>query len=71
MDVETTVEWCHHCGAEVEIPANILSKCPECGNVILPCSTCERACDWTENRGCWRFPLNQKKSKIKEGEINV
>jgi len=36
-----TIEWCPNCDQEVEIPAYGISKCPECGNSILPCSMCE------------------------------
>ena len=35
-----TNEWCPHCQKEVEISANGISKCPECGENILPCSMC-------------------------------
>ena len=33
-------ELCGKCGAEVHIPNNRRSKCPECGEEILPCSMC-------------------------------
>ncbi len=57
----TTEEFCAHCEQEVIIPADRLSVCPECGEEILPCSTCcddlgHRPCNWTKEKGCWRFP---------------
>jgi len=57
----TTYEVCPHCMNEVEIQANERSECPNCGELILPCSTCDdelegyKGCDWTEEKGCWRF----------------
>ena len=59
---EITPEMCSNCMREVEIPGNEPSKCPGCGDDILPCSTCydeidgKKSCDWNENAGCWRFP---------------
>ncbi len=35
-----TTEWCQNCDNEVEIKAYGLSKCPECGVVMKPCSMC-------------------------------
>lgn len=34
-------EWCPHCENEVAIKAYGVSKCPECGKKILPCSMCD------------------------------
>lgn len=61
---ETTPEMCSNCMHEVEIPANKPSKCPNCGDDILPCSTCydqidgKKPCDWDEDARCWRFPAS-------------
>jgi len=38
-DLRTT-EWCQNCDSEVEIKAYGLSKCPECGEILKPCSMC-------------------------------
>lgn len=53
-----THEWCPHCESEVRIDADKPSKCPNCGEMILPCSICDeiKSCDWTQEHGCWRFP---------------
>ena len=64
--MDKTVEYCPHCDNEVEIDADNPSKCPECKEVILPCSTCydekdnKQCCDWTEENRCWRFPYKNK-----------
>ena len=61
-DERTTDEYCPHCDSEVEISAIEPDECPNCGVVILPCSTCfdedgrSLKCDWTEEKRCWRFP---------------
>ncbi len=34
-------EWCQNCEHEVKIPKDIRSKCPICGEDILPCSMCD------------------------------
>ena len=57
-------EMCSHCMEEHEISSSKPSKCPtpKCTNkLLLPCSTCifisdYNFCDWTEKRGCVRFP---------------
>lgn len=36
----TTTECCSECGKDVEIPARGVSRCPECGKIIVPCSSC-------------------------------
>jgi len=59
---KTTPEMCSNCMREVEIPGNEPSKCPECGDDILPCSTCydeidgNKSCNWDKSTWCWRFP---------------
>jgi len=35
-----TIEWCPDCENEVEIRAYGISKCPECGAILRPCSMC-------------------------------
>lgn len=62
--MDTTFEVCPHCDLEVEIDDSCPSKCPECGEVISPCSNCPNwdseedfRCDWQEESGCWRFPV--------------
>jgi hypothetical protein len=60
---DTTFEMCPHCSSEVEINASKPSPCPECGIVILPCSTCydvqdnKCQCDWSPEGRCWRFEI--------------
>lgn len=34
------VEWCSYCENEVEIPRIGYTKCPVCGNLLIPCSEC-------------------------------
>ncbi|SNS23282.1 hypothetical protein SAMN05446037_1006138 [Anaerovirgula multivorans] len=58
----TTYEYCSCCEREVEIPADTPSRCPNCDQPILPCSTCWddidgiTRCDWSKEKRCWRFP---------------
>ncbi len=41
-----TFEMCPECGSEVEIDAYGASRCPICGNRIVPCSMCsEEQCN--------------------------
>lgn len=63
---EETIEYCPHHDGEITINANKPSICPECQIEILPCSTCnqEKGCDWEIDKGCWRFPKNNKKMYI-------
>lgn len=39
--INTTNELCPHCNNEVEIINDKPSKCPVCGETILPCSMCD------------------------------
>lgn len=41
-----TIEMCPYCGKEEVIYAQGITPCPDCGNLILPCSCCE---DCTDN----------------------
>ena len=51
---DTIVEWCAECEAEVLIPAFGVSRCPECGARILPCSMCgEVGDDGLVSMRCW------------------
>lgn len=43
-------ELCGKCGAEVHIPNNRRSKCPECGEEILLCSMCVECA--SDGEGC-------------------
>ncbi|NSW83931.1 MAG: hypothetical protein HPY90_11800 [Syntrophothermus sp.] len=67
--MEYTYEMCPFCTSEVKIPADWPAMCPRCGNKILPCSTCYddlpgwKPCNWTENKGCWRFPKEKEGNK--------
>jgi len=62
---ERTYEYCPWCGTESEISANEPTPCPNCGHILNPCSTCYdhldgyKECDWTEEKGCWRFPKEE------------
>lgn len=64
--ITMTAEYCPHCEFEVEIPDDCPSKCPECSEVIIPCSACENIrgsalCDWTEEKGCENYPKENGK----------
>jgi len=62
--MKTTYEICGECMGEVDIPVDKISKCPECGESIRPCSDClndYNRCDWNESGYCWRFPKVGKK----------
>lgn len=37
----TTWQWCSNCESEVVIPAYRPSRCPVCGDRIIPCNMCE------------------------------
>lgn len=53
-------EYCPYCEAEVLIPSDRASKCPDCGAPILPCNACSEEetfkCDWSRDKGCFKFP---------------
>lgn len=51
LPVELTHELCPHCDTEVEIKNIGIQKCPKCGELILPCSTCNM--DHTNCGNCW------------------
>jgi len=60
--MKTAIEWCPYCENEVEVHAESPSPCPVCGKTLVPCSTCQDSlsrpyfgCNWTKERGCWRF----------------
>ena len=53
-DEFTTEEWCPYCNEEVDIPVNRASKCPECGEVIYPCSACD------QHDSCHDCPFSKK-----------
>ena len=61
LNIQMTTECCPNCDNEVLINGDKPSVCPECGETILPCSMCPidfgsvGQCDWTEEKGCWRF----------------
>lgn len=52
-----TIEPCPNCGGEEVIWADGITRCPDCGAPIAPCSTCEHCdyatcpygCDGSEN----------------------
>jgi predicted RNA-binding Zn-ribbon protein involved in translation (DUF1610 family) len=63
---KTTLEWCSYCEMEVEIAADNATKCPNCGESIFPCSTCDdlpKRCDWKKDYGCWRFPQQEMQAQ--------
>ena len=73
---KTTLECCPHCEMEGEIPEGKPAKCPNCGEVILPCSTCcglvdghnnRFICDWSKDTGCWRFPRERERERERGG----
>ena len=43
-------EWCACCDSEVVIPSFGVSFCPNCGELILPCSMCDA--DYNDCRNC-------------------
>lgn len=63
-DSEIAVEFCQHCEYENEVKftGKFEIVCSECGERIMLCDRCaylhsennEGACDWEENKGCWR-----------------
>ena len=57
-------EQCYHCNTEVKIPNDKASKCPECGNRILPCSMCNM-----DEVKCSKCPY-EKKTKVKKKNTN-
>lgn len=56
QDSEVT-ECCPHCDREITVSWNVEQDgyqifCPNCGEIIMLCSMCDREpCDWTE-KGC-------------------
>ena len=75
LNVETeAVECCPHCDCENVYPnwdvktQGYVAKCKGCGEDILLCDECLHAddnpgqkCDWSKERGCFRYPKNQTK----------
>lgn len=69
------VEWCSHCGAEVEMQWDIEESgykayCPYCGEMLMLCDECihsdSPSCDWnSKTQSCKRLILpNQKANWI-------
>lgn len=47
---EYCTEWCPCCDTEVSIPSFGVSFCPNCGELIIPCSMCNP--DYHDCREC-------------------
>lgn len=73
---DTTFENCPYCCKDIEIPNNKPSKCSNCGNIILPCSTCPdyasgyKNCNWTKEKGCFIYPKPYNIKKEVKMRIN-
>lgn len=52
---EHVSEWCPHCNKEVVIPAWTVSPCPNCNEVIVPCSICNHY-----EMNCGKCPFKQE-----------
>lgn len=67
--IEHTYEVCPHCGAEVELDAELkVQTCPACGARIVACSMC-RACDTTErycHNCCLCYQAEQENKELVE-----
>lgn len=74
--MDKTYEVCPHCGAEVELDAELkVQTCPECGNRIVTCSMC-LACDADDmpngycSMCCLCYQAEQENlNKVKEEEF--
>ena len=54
-------EYCPFCeGLTYNAPADRVSLCAHCGEVMFPCSGCDtNFCDWNGiTQDCWRFSHN-------------
>lgn len=62
VKIDVTNEWCPHCSNEVELEKVLkVQTCPNCGEIILPCSMCDMDKD-----PCSNCPLeNEMNDKIK------
>jgi len=69
--MDKTYEVCPHCGAEVELDAELkVQTCPKCGKRIVTCSMC-RAC-YTNDNYCERCCLEyQAEVENEELEHNL
>jgi hypothetical protein len=57
---EEIEEYCPFCDNNVAIMDNRITRCPDCGQYLRPCCGCsdnDHPCDWSMEKGCWRFPF--------------
>jgi hypothetical protein len=67
VDLSMVDECCPFCEAEVEIPVDKVSKCPNCGREMFPCATCDvpGLCDWSSKTfGCHKFARSVKEVEL-------